>query len=156
LAGRPTHPGVQRGPRIRDGYPSGSYLPEEAAAGALSRDAVKVNDANAHLWDERIWSRGIHCPLTMKNYQAQAGGKCLLYAIRTYMLRVWRKLVLGSLLQYLKNKYGTNWWGMESAANDIDVGWDCMRHVGLADWGEWTKWLIFVVLEMARRSSSFG
>jgi hypothetical protein len=53
------------------------------------------------------------------------------------LLRCWRRRVHRSLMQYLVTSYGIRWKDDPSAELDIELGRDCIRKAGDADWWEW-------------------
>ena len=52
-------------------------------------------------------------------------------------MRCWRRQVCKSLLKYLRDTHGDHWRAEPGAALDMELGCDCLRRAGDADWWEW-------------------
>lgn len=57
-----------------------------------------------------------------------------------FSLRCWRRLVLGSLLAYMRHRHGVHWWvnPTEACACDREAGAECVWRAMEADFWEWS------------------
>jgi hypothetical protein len=104
-------------------------------------ESVKSDDAQTpvHLWDERIWARIEIDRTSLEVYRQTTGGQCPLQVIREFGLRYWRRQVLCSLLSYLQETFGAEWYLNPASARDREVGADCVWRAAEATWWEWTQ-----------------
>ncbi len=133
--------------------PKGMYVQDGPQSGTRAEIVVstKADDAEAftEMWNDRIWERCSFCPQARTAFASKFEGRCPLDAIRGACLRRWRKNVLRSLLQYLRQNHGETW---SSSCRD-HPSWEIMlislcrgKLVGVADR------VYFVVLAMAPTS----
>jgi hypothetical protein len=100
--------------------------------------AIKSNEAEipVHLWNDRIWALGAHRGELVASFSANKG-KCPLDAIREALLCYWRQRVRRSLVRYLRELHGTNWYSSPTAKEEVELGKDCISRTCAADWWEW-------------------
>ncbi len=116
--------------------PSLSWPKTSAQIWKGASSAAKSDKAEAlyALWDERVWELP-HC----QHRRAQFGhwfDHSPLTSLRDFLLRIGRRLVLQSLLRYLKTTHKGE--DSNEAQRDMEIGRRCLRHAAGADWFEWT------------------
>jgi len=97
-----------------------------------SESTTKSDDAQAQtlLWDQRILASTLPNPSQSLAFALRFGCSCL-DAIRGWLLRVWRRKVLLSLLAYLREIRG------REEERDRIVGRDALHKVAQATWWDW-------------------
>jgi len=96
--------------------------------------STKSDEAKAHtrLWDQRVLSFS-QLPLERLNRFEVGFGISSLDSIRAFLLRVWRRRVCLSLLQYLREIINSG----HSIQQDLTVERDALLKVAQATWWEW-------------------
>jgi hypothetical protein len=102
---------------------------------------TKADDAEApiEIWNSRVLELR-HDSVLLERFGTKFGRNCL-DCIRGWVLCVWRKRILESLMEYLRREYD-HWWIAVPGENvnldrDLEVGRDCLYRASLSTWWEW-------------------
>jgi hypothetical protein len=97
-----------------------------------SESTTKSDDAQAQtlLWDERVYAASPPILARATAFTSKFGHSCL-DALRSWMLRIWRRKVLLSLLSYLSGIQG------REVERDRSVGRDALHKAAQATWWDW-------------------